>query len=129
MIRARAQELRGLRREVNRALNKLRIERTWPKKVAQTPKHLRPRCGARTRRGTACVRLPVWDPTRNQPRNGRCPNHGGLSTGPRTPEGKARSLEKLRLVWERRRAEKAGSLARTLVLLSILTLSVFGVAA
>jgi hypothetical protein len=41
------------------------------------------RCGAETRRGTAC-RAPAM-------RNGRCRMHGGASTGPRTPEGLARS--------------------------------------
>ncbi len=42
-----------------------------------------PRCGARTRCGGEC-RQPAM-------RNGRCRMHGGLSTGPRTPEGLARS--------------------------------------
>src|SRR3954453_9163769 len=41
-----------------------------------------PRCGARTRAGTPC-RSPAMG-------NGRCRLHGGLSTGPRTPEGLAR---------------------------------------
>ncbi len=40
-----------------------------------------PRCGARTRCGGAC-RQPAMT-------NGRCRMHGGLSTGPRTPEGLA----------------------------------------
>ena len=40
-------------------------------------------CGARTRRGTACQKSPVAGRT-------RCRLHGGLSTGPKTPEGKAR---------------------------------------
>ena len=40
-------------------------------------------CGARTRRGTACQKSPVA----GRP---RCRLHGGLSTGPKTPEGKAR---------------------------------------
>ena len=40
------------------------------------------RCGARTRCGGAC-RQPAMA-------NGRCRLHGGLSTGPRTPEGRAR---------------------------------------
>lgn len=39
-------------------------------------------CGARTRQGTACGNLPMA--------NGRCRFHGGLSTGPKTPEGMAR---------------------------------------
>ena len=40
-------------------------------------------CGARTRRGTACQKPPLAGKT-------RCRLHGGLSTGPKTPEGKAR---------------------------------------
>jgi hypothetical protein len=43
-----------------------------------------PRCGARTRRNTACGRLAMAC--------GRCRLHGGLSTGPRTAAG----LERLR---------------------------------
>ena len=41
------------------------------------------RCGAKTHSGTEC---------RKPPLNGkiRCRLHGGLSTGPKTPEGKAR---------------------------------------
>src|SRR5271157_736682 len=42
-----------------------------------------PRCGARTRKGTAC-KGPAMQ-------NGRCRMHGGHSTGPRTPIGLARS--------------------------------------
>jgi hypothetical protein len=42
-----------------------------------------PRCGAHTRCHGAC-RQPAMP-------NGRCHLHGGLSTGPRTPEGLARS--------------------------------------
>src|ERR1022692_120736 len=42
-----------------------------------------PRCGAKTRRGTAC-QAPAMS-------NGRCRMHGGASTGPRTQEGLARS--------------------------------------
>jgi len=40
-----------------------------------------PRCGAQTRSGDCC-RQPAM-------RNGRCRMHGGLSTGPRTAEGRA----------------------------------------
>ena len=39
-------------------------------------------CGARTRRGTSCMCLAMP--------NGRCRLHGGMSTGPRTPEGRQR---------------------------------------
>jgi hypothetical protein len=41
------------------------------------------RCGAKTRRGTACQGPAMA--------NGRCRIHGGPSTGPRTPEGLERS--------------------------------------
>ena len=47
------------------------------------PKRPSQSCGARTRRGTACQKPPLRDKT-------RCRLHGGLSTGPKTPEGKAR---------------------------------------
>jgi hypothetical protein len=43
------------------------------------------RCGAKTRPGGACQNPVVTN------RN-RCRMHGGRSTGPRTPEGKARSI-------------------------------------
>ena len=39
-------------------------------------------CGARTRAGTPCKRTDLY-------RCGRCKLHGGLSTGPTSPEGKA----------------------------------------
>lgn len=41
-----------------------------------------PSCGATTRRGASC-RCPAM-------RNGRCRLHGGLSTGPKTAEGRQR---------------------------------------
>ena len=41
------------------------------------------RCGAKTRRGTACQRP-------GNKRNGRCRLHGGASTGARTEDGRAR---------------------------------------
>jgi len=43
-----------------------------------------PRCGARTRRNTSCACPALKGKS-------RCRLHGGLSTGPRTPEGLARS--------------------------------------
>ena len=42
-------------------------------------------CGAKTRAGTPCKLKSIYL------NNGRCKFHGGLSTGPRTPEGKKRS--------------------------------------
>ena len=41
-------------------------------------------CGAKTRAGTPCKLTSIFI-------NGRCKLHGGLSTGPPTKEGKARS--------------------------------------
>ena len=43
------------------------------------------RCLAKTRRGTPCQNPAIKGP-------GRCKLHGGKSTGPRAPEGKARTI-------------------------------------
>lgn len=43
-------------------------------------------CGAKTRAGTPCKRTDLM-------LSGRCKLHGGLSTGPKTAEGKSRSAE------------------------------------
>jgi hypothetical protein len=48
-------------------------------------------CGAKTRAGPPCRRTALA--------NGRCPNHGGRSTGPRTPEGRRRIAEVQRRRW------------------------------
>lgn len=45
------------------------------------------KCGAKTRRGTPCRCKAL--------QNGRCKYHGGLSTGPKTAAGKARSAANL----------------------------------
>jgi len=59
-------------------------------------------CGARTRFGTLCKRRDLY-------RSGRCRLHGGLSTGPRTLEGKARSASNAwRLNTERTPCEGQG---------------------
>ena len=53
----------------------------------------------------------AWAKSRNRPcqrkarENGRCPNHGAFSTGPRTPEGKARWLKAVKASWKRWRLE------------------------
>ncbi len=46
-------------------------------------------CGARNRKGNPCACKMLY-------RNGRCKYHGGLSTGPKTPEGRARALLNLK---------------------------------
>jgi hypothetical protein len=56
------------------------------------PRRLRPVCGARNRRGAPCA-------VRVEPGKRRCRFHGGLSTGPRTAEGKARIAEAQRRRW------------------------------
>ena len=62
-----------------------------------TPRRSRPRCGAKSKQGNGapCMAPVVWDDERDAPRNGRCRMHGGLSTGPRTSEGRARALANL----------------------------------
>ena len=50
-------------------------------------KEKRPRCGAMTRKGTPCQAAAMGNG------KGRCRNHGGCSTGPRTPEGIERIRE------------------------------------
>lgn len=58
------------------------------------------RCGARSKRtGHPCQLTAVY-------RNGRCKFHGGLSTGPRTLEGKARSSMNARSKNEPHEGEK-----------------------
>jgi len=68
----------------------LLIESDWV-----TPKNQRPRCGAKIRIGRPCFAPVVWDKKNDRARNGRCRFHGGLSTGPRTVEGRVRALSNL----------------------------------
>ena len=59
--------------------------------VPSCPRYLRGlTCGARKKDGTLCRSTTLCA-------NGRCKFHGGASTGPRSPEGCARSLENLKL--------------------------------
>ena len=44
------------------------------------------RCGAKTRAGTPCKMNCIYS-------NGRCKLHGGLSTGPKSTEGKAQTAK------------------------------------
>ena len=70
--------------------------RTWRRrKPPGKGNGMRARCGARTRRGTECAALAL-------PGRSRCRLHDGLSTGPRTPQGKAAIARS-----NRRRAEQA----------------------
>src|SRR5262249_52258026 len=63
-----------------------------------------PLCGARCRDGHPCQARATRDAeTGCYVRNGRCRIHGGLSTGPRTAEGRRRSGEAARQRARRRR--------------------------
>lgn len=55
----------------------------------------RTRCGARTRKGTPCRANAV-------PGKTRCKFHGGMSTGPKSPEGSERIAEAQRRRWANR---------------------------
>jgi hypothetical protein len=74
---------------------------------AHTPKRERPRCRARCRDGHRCQAKAVWDKDYDCPINGRCRLHGGLSTGPRTPEGRRRIGEAARQRGHARRLARA----------------------
>lgn len=55
-------------------------------KIGKQPKRLQMRCGAKTRVGTTCEMRVVAGKR-------RCRLHGGLSTGPKTLEGRARIVQ------------------------------------
>jgi len=86
------------RAETVRAVKALDARRTRRRPRSKRPKlAARPRCGARCRDGHACTAPAVWLPGASAPRNGRCSMHGGLSTGPRSPEGRAKARESIAL--------------------------------
>jgi hypothetical protein len=70
--------------------------------VAQTgwhlPKRDRQLCGAFTRQGKPCQRGAL--------KNGRCRNHGGCASGPKTEEGRRRIAEAQRKRWRTYREKK-----------------------
>ncbi len=68
--------------------------------AAPRPSTARVRCGAKTRKGHPCK-------AKSLPGKRRCKFHGGMSTGPRTPEGKAAVGAAAKARWARWRAEKA----------------------
>ncbi len=51
-------------------------------------------CGARKKTGARCRCKALH-------RGGKCKFHGGLSTGPKTPEGNARAIAAMRAGWAR----------------------------
>lgn len=73
------------------------------------PKHERPVCRASCRDGQACNARAVFNPYLNR-MGKRCKWHGGLSTGPKSPEARARALVVLaagRAILAKKRAAKA----------------------
>lgn len=74
-----------------------------PLRPAKPDLHLRRgrRCGARTRRGDPCQRKALA--------NGKCRNHGGCSTGPRTELGRNRISEAQRRRWREWRAARSSN--------------------
>jgi len=79
-------DLEALDMESGRFLRPLKNARARDMEYTRTAKQ---KCGAKTRTGKPC-KAP------GNGRDGRCKMHGGASTGPRTAEGKARSLAALR---------------------------------
>lgn len=93
---------RTLKEPLNAIARKLMHERGIPWKQALELAAREMKCGARTMAGTPCQRKALW-PKR------RCSKHGGCSTGPTTPEGKALSLAALargRARWAQIRAAR-----------------------
>lgn len=72
----------------------VRNSQTGETELQRIPKEQRPFCGARTRSGQPCKARAVFGME-------RCRMHGGLSTGPKTLEGRARIAES-----NRRRAKR-----------------------
>ena len=65
------------------------VQRATRKPPPPKPRKQKVQCGART--------ISTGKPCRAKAlANGRCKYHGGMSTGPRTPEGKARALANLK---------------------------------
>ena len=78
-----------------------RLTQNSPKTLTLPPRRvtLLPRCGAKTRTGTPCHRKSLA--------NGRCRNHGGLSSGPKSTEGRERIADAQRWRWERWRSQRS----------------------
>ena len=68
-----------------------------PSWYPRPPRPKRVICGAKTRKGTPCR-------AKSELGRRRCKFHGGMSTGPKTPEGKARIAEAQRRRWQVYRA-------------------------
>ena len=103
--------LRELKRAAGRR-RRLAAERARESEERARLRELRRQpCGAKTRAGHPCQRNGLG-------RGGRCANHGGASTGPKTPEGRQRIAEAQRRRWAARLQDasvtRLTKLARTL---------------
>jgi len=78
------------------------LERGLSHRGLPLKRKFRPRCCAETRAGDQCI-------MRVMPGKRRCRFHGGLSTGPKTAEGRARIAEAQRRRWRVFRAAKPSS--------------------
>jgi hypothetical protein len=91
------------------AANPTSAQRFAQRKIRTIMRDDRPLCGARTRTGKPC-RAQALRNKHGEP--GRCRIHGGLSTGPKTPEGRAIISQLARQMmqerWVRYRAENNG---------------------
>jgi hypothetical protein len=76
----------------------MRITRLLALSLQAEGQALHGRCGAKNRRGLPCLGRPATE------RNGRCRFHGGLSTGPKTPETRAKSIAAMQAGHRRWRA-------------------------
>ena len=72
-------------------LDEIERQYRYPEPPTYPPELLNMRCGAKNRQGVPCKIKNVYLPS------GRCKFHGGLSTGPRTADGKAKSALNLSL--------------------------------
>lgn len=102
------EEKRARRAETMRAVAAIAARRRRPDDARTNRRPVpskRPVCGARCRDGHACTARVVWLPGEPAPRNGRCAMHGGLSTGARTDEGRAKIRAGLAGARAERRAE------------------------
>jgi hypothetical protein len=84
----------------------LRISRTRKRKFSVTPElpvaARRPiHCAAETRTGRPCARKAMD--------NGRCRNHGGMSSGPKTDAGRMRIADAQKRRWDRWRSQRAAT--------------------
>ena len=58
-----------------------------------SPKRERLWCRASCHDGSPCQATPVWDKRQNRPVNGCCRMHSGLSSAPKTEEGRQHTVE------------------------------------